>query len=785
VSGKVSDTFYEGVESESEVVKWFFVPILLAIAVVLNACQLGPPVAQESLSSEASYTWKNVKMNGMGFVTGLEIHPTTPNLVYIRTDVGGIFRWYETDKSWIPLSDRFSTLEKGQSVESLALDAQQPKLVYFAADGNIYKSTDRGKPLKPWQIVPLRDSNNERVYMNGNGVWRGMGERLAVDPNNSNVVYFGSREQGLFRSNDGGTSWNNSFRPPQDAFEPRSKSDRKNIGIGIVFIAFDPSSKSNTDRSQVIYLGVAGSGIYRSQNAGATWENISSALPNDSYPARFAMSKIGTLYVTYLSPDYKRATLWRFRAGAWKNVSPANVALGPSISIDPSNEANLLAYGGNGSANTLLRSSTSGDSWQQTRITTQVPSWWPSYFAVGLNNQYTGPMRYDPHVRGRAWVTDGYGVLRADNIAQPTFVAQMNNLEEMCIIALKSAPSGAPLFTGTADNHGFRHSDVNIMPSQTFTRGEFGITTGIDFFAKDPNIIVRVGSDQNNSVSKRGVSYDNGQTWYDFTAPRSISPGSTAEAFDGNIALSSSNNRLWVWAPNPGYNGRAFGVYLTTDAGQSWKEATGINNPSYNPALAQPWFTSQVLTADPVLADTFYFYQSVSNVSGTWTAGIIYRGKVENGNLNFSRVSSGVLPEDYRAELKAAPNMTGELWFTNKGPSEPAERRGGRLFRSSDGGATWSEVSGFSKTRSVAFGKPVSGTKPIVFVYGIRNGAEGIWRSDNATSATGNASSATWVKISGITPTFGNLTVLEGDKQIPGRVYAGTGCRGAWVGQPN
>jgi xyloglucan-specific exo-beta-1,4-glucanase len=767
--------------------KRVFVWVVLGLMVVLSACQVSSPVEESALEPSANYTWNNVKMNGMGFVTGLEIHPTTPNLVYIRTDVGGLFRWEENSSSWTPLSDRFTTSQNGQSVESLALDAKQPNVVYFAANGNIYKSVDRGEPSKPWQIVPLRDSSNQPVYMNGNGVWRGMGERLAVDPNNSNIVYFGSRKQGLFRSIDGGRNWQNIFKPPQDTND-----------IGVVFVAFDPTSQfSGKDRSQVIYLGVAsssGANIYRSQNGGTSWEPISRELPRDSYPARYAMSKYGTLYITFMplptqadpNSPYKRGGIWRLQQGVWKNITPPNIKTGyVGISVDSFNTTSIITYTVGFAKNSVLQSNDRGDSWKTLQGSVQVPSWWPSTYASGAFYGYSGALRHDPHVRGRAWVTDGYGVLRANNIAQPNWVAQMNNLEEMCIIALKSPPSGAPLFTGTADNHGFRHADLNVVPSATFTKGEFGITTGIDFFAKDPNIMVRVGSDQSYGASKRGVSYDNGKTWQAFNAPRSITPGNTSEAFDGNIALSSSNNRVWVWAPNPGYKERAFDVYLTLDAGQSWNRTTGINNPSYNPALSQPWFTSQALAADPVLPDTFYFYQTVTQLSGTWTRGIVYRGKVENGKLNFIRVSSGVLPEDYRVELKAAPGMAGELWFTNKGDSEPAEKRGGNLFRSSNGGQSWTQISGFTKTRSVAFGKPVSGTKPIVFVYGVRSGVEGIYRSDNATLTTGNASNATWQLISGANPTFGNLTVLEGDKQVAGRVYAGTGCRGAWVGEPN
>lgn len=754
---------------------------VIMLTVVLSACQR---IESPGLEAQATYSWRNVKMNGMGFVTGLEIHPTTPNLVYARTDVGGIFRWEETSSSWTPLSDRFTTLQGGQSIESLALDAKQPNIIYFAADGNIYKSLDRGDPSKPWQIVPLRDSTNQPVMMNGNGVWRGMGERLAVDPNNSNIVYFGSRKQGLFRSTDGGKTWQNIYKPAQDATD-----------IGIVFVAFDPSSKRNTDRSQVIYFGVASSSvnIYRSQNGGTSWEGISRELPKDSYPARYAVTKSGTFYTTFMplpteadpNSPYTRGGIWRLKGGVWKNVTPAGIKTGyVGISVDPFNELSLVTYSVGFAKNSVLQSDNEGDSWRQLQGSVQVPSWWPSSYASGAFYGYTGPIRHDPHVRGRAWITDGYGVLRANNIAQPTWVALMNNLEEMCIIVMKSAPSGAPLFTGTADNHGFRHANLNAVPSQTFTGGVFGVTTSIDYFAGDPNIVVRVGSDQDYGASLRGVSYNNGRTWQTFNAPRSITPGNTSEAFDGNIAISSSNAKVWVWAPNPGYDGRHFDVYLTTDAGQSWTRTTGINNAFYNPALAQPWFTSQALAADSVLPDTFYFYQTVTQLSGTWTPGIIYRGKVENGRLNFVRVSSNVLPEDYRVELKAAPGMSGELWFTNKGSGDVANR-GGNLFRSSNGGQTWTQVSGFSKTRSVAFGKPVSGTKPMVFVYGIRNGVEGIYRSDNATSTTGNASNATWQLISGANPTFGNLNVLEGDKQVPGRVYAGTGCRGAWVGQPN
>ena len=125
------------------------------------------------------YNWNNVAIAGMGFVTGLVIHPHQPDLIYARTDVGGIYRWNISTSSWIQLLDG----ERDRyNIESIALDPSNPDVIYAAtgaytsdADGAVLKSRDRGTT---WTNTNLKTLDGKSVRMGGNEAWRWAGERL-------------------------------------------------------------------------------------------------------------------------------------------------------------------------------------------------------------------------------------------------------------------------------------------------------------------------------------------------------------------------------------------------------------------------------------------------------------------------------------------------------------------------------------------------------------------------------------------------------------------------------
>src|SRR5690606_38694904 len=144
------------------------------------------------------------------FVPGLIFNQSEAGLVYARTDIGGAYRLDPVTRRWIPLTDHVGWDDWGHNgILSLATDPVDPDRVYVAAgtytngwdpnNGAIMRSSDRGET---WRTTELP------FKVGGNMPGRGMGERLAVDPNDNAVVYFGAESgNGLWRSTDHGVTW--------------------------------------------------------------------------------------------------------------------------------------------------------------------------------------------------------------------------------------------------------------------------------------------------------------------------------------------------------------------------------------------------------------------------------------------------------------------------------------------------------------------------------------------------------------------------------------------------
>src|SRR5450759_348430 len=181
--------------------------VVLAVLTVYSASTVS--FAQGTMAASVTYTWKSVQMVGGGFVDGIVIHPSEKGLRYARTDMGGAYRWNDRIRRWEPLLDWVSYEDLNlMGVESIAVDPSDANRVYLAGgtytnprtpDGAILRSADRGKTFQRTN-VPFKFGGNE------NG--RGNGERMAVDPNDGNILYLGTRQAGLWKSTDRAVTWN-------------------------------------------------------------------------------------------------------------------------------------------------------------------------------------------------------------------------------------------------------------------------------------------------------------------------------------------------------------------------------------------------------------------------------------------------------------------------------------------------------------------------------------------------------------------------------------------------
>ena len=214
-----------------------------------------------------AYRWTNVTVGAGGYAPNIVFSAVERGLAYLRTDMGGAYRWDEKSARWMPLQDG-NAVPSYMGIESIAPDPRDPDVVYMAAGvgasqpAAILRSADRGRS---WRITPVP------FAMGGNEDGRGLGERLAIDPNSTQRLFFGSRHDGLWRSDDAGATWAKVARFPVAGL---ARPGFRRTHGGIAFVAIDPTSGGGGRPSGRVWAGVADPGathLYRSDDAGETW----------------------------------------------------------------------------------------------------------------------------------------------------------------------------------------------------------------------------------------------------------------------------------------------------------------------------------------------------------------------------------------------------------------------------------------------------------------------------------------------------------------------------------
>ncbi|APY09325.1 hypothetical protein BWZ20_13880 [Winogradskyella sp. J14-2] len=297
--------------------------------------------AQEfSMDLVKKMTPRNIGPAGMsGRVTAIDVVNNNPDIMYVGTASGGLWKSTSGGIKWEPIFDK----EVTASIGAVEIQQSNPSVIWVGTgEGNprnslnggygIYKSLDGGKS---WMAMGLEKTRHIH--------------RIIVDPSNPNVVYVGAigspwgehPERGVFKTTDGGKTWN--------------KILFANNKTGVADMVMDPTNPNKLfvamwehKRDPWFFnSGGEGSGLHMTHDGGKTWKKIT---PDDGFP-KGNLGRIGVAIaankpnIVYALVEAEKNALYKSEDGGfkWKKINDKNdIGNRPfyysEIYVDPQNE---------------------------------------------------------------------------------------------------------------------------------------------------------------------------------------------------------------------------------------------------------------------------------------------------------------------------------------------------------------------------------------------------------------------------------------------------------------
>ncbi len=168
---------------------------LACVAALCRVCSIlvaGEPVAPAA--QPAQWEWSG--WGGGGYFWSAAADPADPRTIYLGGDVNGVAKSTDQGKSWTLMNKGLSNYE----VYSLIADPQNGKTLYALTVNGLNKSVDGAGS---WRLLPATDAKNLKIICK-----RGLSiHAVAVDAKDSGLVYAGNPDGQLFKSVDGGETW--------------------------------------------------------------------------------------------------------------------------------------------------------------------------------------------------------------------------------------------------------------------------------------------------------------------------------------------------------------------------------------------------------------------------------------------------------------------------------------------------------------------------------------------------------------------------------------------------
>jgi photosystem II stability/assembly factor-like uncharacterized protein len=614
--------------------------------------------------------WENItdgKLPGPSSSIGaVAVAPSDPKILYVgtgETDIrntaipgDGVFKSNDAGKTW-----QYAGLRDTHSTSAILIDPKDPNVVYVASMGHVFapdpnrgvfKSTDGGKS---WNKILFVDNNTGAIC-------------LVSDPNHPEVMYAamweairkpwglssGGPGSGIYKTTDGGAHWTNITRNPG---LPQAVLGR--VGLGI--------AASKPDIVYAIIQAKEG-GVFRSDDAGATWKRV-----NEEMKLRQRAFYYMTIYVDPKDPNTVYApevdALWVSRDGG-KTFTKLKTPHGDNhvVWINPDNTQILLE--GNDGGATVSRDG--GKTWStvhnqptaqfyHVNIDDQFP--YHIYGAQQDEGSFEGPSAHSGGmIPFSAWHSVAYG--------ESTYSVPQPGDPKI------TYGSGYYSIFVKHDQRTDQYQSVSPWPhyQEGASSGElkhrFGWTHPILFSPANPKQLF---------IAAQYVfrSDDYGATWTQISPDLTRNEPSTEAPSGGPVDLDQSGAEIYplvsalaispldgnlIWAGSD--DGLA---HVTADGGKNWQKVTppGLPDPSWISCIEPSHSDKQTayLTARRYMLDDFKPYVfKTTDLGKHWTA-----------------ITAGLSAEEFVFDMREDPNESKLLFLGTRST----------VYFSLDAGAHW------------------------------------------------------------------------------------------------
>jgi photosystem II stability/assembly factor-like uncharacterized protein len=613
--------------------------------------------------SPSAVSWLPVGPDNIGGrIRSIAIDPVNTSVIYCGSVSGGIWKSTDAGASWFATSDMAANLVIG----AIAIDPTNPNVIYagtgegyFNIDAlrgaGILKSTNGGGT---WALITTFGTSavNFPYYIND----------LYIRPDASNIIW-AATNSGLFRSTNSGAGFSYIFGASNGA--------RTNRCTQIVADEFNPAT------FYVAFGNFSRDGIYKTTNGGASFTRLTGGFPAAGfYRISMAISKgdPSVLYAVLTDTiNYGTHSIQKTTDGGanWAPVTkPTDLALGGThlgnqgwynnvAAVHPT-DFNRVYIGGINS----FRSTTGGSTWIQST------NGYPSGFPFMHVDQHA--IAFDPVDPSIMYFGNDGGMYKSTD-GGATYFGINNGLAVTQFYSGAAHPSAELYYGGTQDNGTLRSG---VLPSWTESLSGDGGATAVDF--NNPSTVYTEYVYLNFQRSTNsGGSWSRAMTGIPTSGGQQSDGTSDRSAFIAPFVMDPTNPQALVAG--------TYRVYRTTNGGTSWSAISADLTGDAGGANGVGDFGSVISALAIAKENPAIIYAGTSggdSASRVWVT--------TNSGSAWTNTTKSPLPNRAVMFIAVDPTNANRAYVAYSGYNANTAATPGHVFRTTNRGSTWTNVSG-------------------------------------------------------------------------------------------